>query len=175
MATIEVDLKAAGALFRRMGDRVPGIVRRGLLSAALQAQTILVRATDTAPPASANGSRGAFNYGDYRRAWKARPDTRAGSQGLLVSNDRPYAGVIEYGRRAGARRPPSEPIARWAQRKLGLPYARAKGIAFVIAKRIGERGLRPRRVLTSRTTTSLLIEAMRRDVLRELLRSVESA
>lgn len=175
MATIEIPLTEAGALFQRFGDRVPQAIRRGLMSAALQAKVIMVRQTDNAPPASPRGSRGAVNTGAYRQAWKASAETRVGSQGLLVGNSSPYAGVIEYGRRRGAKRPPIEPIARWAQRKLRLPYPKAKGIAFVIAKRIGERGLKARQVLTSRTTTSLLIEGMKRDVLRELLSLTRSS
>lgn len=174
MAMIEVELSDAPALFRAMGSRTPAALRRGLLSAALQAKTIMVRQTDAAPPASPRGSRGAVNTGNYRAAWKAEPNSRGGSLGLLVANTTPYSGVIEYGRRRGAKAPPLEPIARWAQRKLGLPYARARGIAFVIARRIGERGLRPRRVLTSRTTTDLLLTAVKRDVLREIVRTLRS-
>lgn len=176
MATIAVPLTGAGDLFRRLGSRIPAVINRGLLSASRQALPILVRQTDTAAPASARGSRGAVNTGAYRAAWKAEPKQGLLSMryGLLVSNRMPYSGVIEYGRRRGAKAPPTEPIARWAQRKLGLPYPKAKGIAFVIARKIGERGLQPRRVLTSRTTLDLLGDAMKRDLLHELIRALET-
>lgn len=174
MAIIQVELRDAADLFRAMGSRAPAAIHRGLLSAAMQAKPIMVRQTDTAPPASRRGSRGAVNTGNYRQAWKAAPDSKGGSQGLLVANTSPYAGVIEYGRRRGAKAPPLEPIARWAQRKLGLPYKRARGIAFVIARRISQRGLLARRVLTSRTTTDLLLTAVKRNVLREIIRTLRS-
>lgn len=176
MATIAVPLAGAGDLFRKLGSRVPDVINRGLLSASRQALPILVRQTDLAVPASANGSRGAVNTGAYRQAWKAEPKQGFLSfrYGLLVSNRMPYSGVIEYGRRRGARPPPTEAIARWAQRKLGLPYKKARGIAFVIAKKIGKRGLQPRRVLTSRTTLDLLKDALQRDMLHELIRALGS-
>lgn len=174
MANVEVPLDKAGALFRRYAQKMPSTIRKGLLSASLQAKPIMVKQTDMAPPASPKGSRGAVNTGNYRQAWKSAPGTQGGTQGMRVSNSAPYAGVIEYGRRRGAKMPPIDPIARWAQRKLGLPYPKAKGIAFAIAKAISKRGLQPRRVLTSRTTLDLLLTAMRRDVLHEMIRMMRS-
>lgn len=166
---ITVAMANAGALFQRMADQTPDIIRRGLLSASAQMVPILVRATNTAPPASAKGSKGAVNTGDFRRRWSAMPETQGRTQGVLVGNSSPYAGVIEYGRRAGAKMPPIEPLARWAQRKLQLPYAQAKGLAFVMARNIKRRGLRPRLILTSKGTLKLLRQAMTRDVLHEYI------
>lgn len=166
---ITVELSKMGALFQRMAAESPQAIRRGLLSAAAQMVPIMVRATDNAPPASARGSKGAVNTGDYRRRWTAHPDNQKGVDGVLVGNSAPQAGVIEYGRRPGARRPPVESIARWAQRKLGLAYPEARGIAFAMARNIGKRGLRPRRVLTSFGTKFKLRQALIRDVLHEYI------
>lgn len=174
MATITVDLPNAGKLFRRLGDQLKPTLLLGARSAAAQMLPIMVKQTQNAPPASPRGSRGAFNTGDYRRRWKATAQIGGteGNPGVLVSNSAPYAGVIEYGRRPGSRPPPREPIARWAQRKLGLPYAEARGLSWVIAQRIAKRGLMPRRVLTSDQTEKLLVEALERDVLHELIAAV---
>lgn len=162
-------------IFQKLGERTRPALLRGAKSAAAQMLPLMVRATDNAPPASPRGSKGAVNTAAYRQRWKTLATTGpGGSLGVLVSNDSPYAGVIEYGRRPGARRPPVEPIARWAQRKLGLPYKNARSMAFVIARRIGQRGLLPRRVLTSEQTTRLLLEALERDVLHELLAELRS-
>lgn len=148
---------------------------RGARSAASQMLPILERATAMAPPASPRGRPGAVNTGNYRQSWKAVAERSSlyGGIGVLVSNTAPYAGVIEYGRRPG-KMPPKEPIARWAQRKLGLPYKEAKGLAFVIARRIGREGLLPRRVLTSEQTMTLLMEALERDVLHEIIQELRT-
>jgi hypothetical protein len=52
-----------------------------------------------------------------------------------------YAPVMEFGRRPGARMPPIDPIQRWVRRKLGLRSSEARGVAFVIARSIGRRGI----------------------------------
>lgn len=52
----------------------------------------------------------------------------------IVSTDQVYAKSIEYGRKPG-KRPPSDPIEKWARLKLGK-----SGMGFVIAKKIGQRG-----------------------------------
>ena len=48
--------------------------------------------------------------------------------------------VVEMGRRPDKKRPPVEPIALWAIRKLGVSAEEAKGIGFVIARKIGKEG-----------------------------------
>lgn len=51
-----------------------------------------------------------------------------------------YAPIREVGRRFG-RRPPTEALVLWVVRKLGVRDARAaRGVAFVIARKIGARG-----------------------------------
>jgi hypothetical protein len=60
-------------------------------------------------------------------------------------------------------------IANWVKRKLGIPFPKAQGVAFAIARSIGKRGLQPRRVLTSPQMTSDLSTMMEEEVLRELL------
>ena len=48
-----------------------------------------------------------------------------------------YPLVMEYGRRAGARPPPSTAIADWVEDKLG-----DRGLAFVVARSIGRKGIK---------------------------------
>lgn len=170
MATIRVDIKEAGALFRRMGERLPGTIEKGVRSFVARAKPMMVQATDQAVPANPRGvGRGAVNTGNYRRRWKAEVLRGERLPGAVVANDTPYAGVIEYGRRAGARMPPVDALARWAQRKLGMPYKKAKGIAFAIAKSIKRRGLKPRYVLTRRLQQRKLENAFREEVMRALI------
>ena len=163
--TIKVPFGQLARTLYSLKERGEGAYKRGLRSAAMRARTIMDAATVTAPPASANGTQGAVNTGAYRRAWKAEPT----ADGIHVYSLSPYAGVIEYGRRPGARMPPEDAIARWAQRKLGLPYKRARAVAFVMRRAIARRGLAPRKVLTSPNTVSFLVAALQGEVEREIM------
>lgn len=105
------------------------------------------------------------DQGTYRRAWAAKKI----QGGAELRNDAPHAGVIEYGRRPGARRPPLEPILAWVRRrftadairervlrmggtlrdvprKKDIP-AEQRMIALKIAAKIGKRGLKPHFVM----------------------------
>ena len=54
-----------------------------------------------------------------------------------------YAIVMEKGRAAGARRPPTGPIELWVIRKgIDLKGSTSKQVAFVIAKSIGDKGIK---------------------------------
>ena len=118
---------------------------RGARRGALHAVSTLQRATGTASPANpaGRGTGGAVNTGHYKRAWKweMEPD------GARVHNVAPYASVIEEGRRAGSRFPPTTAIKEWAQRRLGLSEKEAKAAAYPIARAIARRGLVGRKVL----------------------------
>ena len=78
--------------------------------------------------------------------------------------------VMEEGRLAGSAMPPIAPIERWARRVIGV-----RGLGFVIARSIAEKGIKPRRFLwrarviaTKRERGKVL--AYGRRVLREELR-----
>ncbi len=119
--------------------------KKGLVSGAARAIPILHRATDVAPPASDSpkSPRGANNTGQFRRSWK----TSRTSDGMTIFNSSSYAPTVEGGRRKGAKMPPSREIARWAQRRAGLSRAEAERVAFVMARAIKKRGLKPRNIL----------------------------
>ena len=72
---------------------------------------------------------------------------------IALSNEWIHAQIIETGRAAKSARPPVTAIQAWAVRKLGIPRKDAKRIAFVIARNIGERGLRGRHILFSMMPT----------------------
>ncbi len=70
--------------------------------------------------------------------WIANLNTRAeGVTGII--NGRKYTEQLVWGRRPGTR-PPIAPLERWAQVKLGLSGAEAKGAAFAIANKIAKEG-----------------------------------
>lgn len=145
MATLRFDLRNYPRYLELAGPRLVQAGKRAILSAALRAVALMQRRTDLAPPANPAGigSGGAVNTGHFRRAWKATP----APDGAYLFNDAPYAGVVEFGRRAGSRMPPRDVIAHWAQRRLGMSRQDAMAAAWVIGRAIARRGLVPRRIL----------------------------
>lgn len=163
MATIEVRFDGLGSFLARLGVQAEVAVNKGLLSAANRARAILVSESDR---------KRVTNTGNFRRAWKSDrvvevdPGTTETRRGVHVWNAAPYSGVVEEGRRPGARMPPLEPIARWAQRKFRIPYSRARGLSFAIARKIAREGIPGRFVL--RDATRQLENTLREEVRREL-------
>jgi hypothetical protein len=151
---------------KELGKQFRPALNRGLAAGAERALTIVQQAVHDAPPASPKGSRGAFSNGDYLRMWKYQ--VLAG-KGVRFYNNHPAAGVIEYGRRAGARRPPSSAVLPWVTRKLGIRGDEAKSVAYVVARAIGERGLQPRRVLEN------AIPAMQKAIEKEIVHELDLA
>lgn len=60
----------------------------------------------------------------------------------IVGNPLVHSEVIERGRRAGASPPPVDAIRTWVERKMGPEVS-----AFVVARSIGRKGIKPRRML----------------------------
>jgi hypothetical protein len=147
MATRTLSLARWNRELRRLGEEFRPTVLRGMRAGGARALPALQTATRNARPASAGGATGAVDTGNYLRRWKSAPL----SNGVVIFNDAPYAGVIEGGRRAGSM-PPLKAIARWAQLRLGLSKKEAVQAAFPIAKAIAKRGLRARNVLSGQDT-----------------------
>lgn len=168
MASITLPLGRLGQAATLMAKALEGKVAAGIVSASQRARVIMRDQTILAPPANpaGKGTGGAVNTGFYLRAWKA--DALVPQRAVHIYNQAPYAGVIEYGRRAGARTPPREVIARWAQRKLGLPYKEAWRAAYPIMRAIARRGLRDRKVLFGDSTQTRLREMFLEEILREV-------
>ena len=83
----------------------------------------------------------------YRRGWKCRKI----EDGAALQNSEAHAATIERGRRPGQRQPPTDTMVGWVHRKglakkAGLRGKAARqaerGLAFVIARAIGQRGLK---------------------------------
>lgn len=157
---IRVKMDEVAGLIAKLGARAEPAIQKASRSIAMRALTVVQEET---------ANTGAFNYGTYRSAWFATPMQRGSKTGVLVGNKAPYAGVVEYGRRKGSKRPPREPIARWAQRKFGIPYPEAKRAAFAIARAISRNGIQGRFVLTSDKTTKKFKKIMEHELLHELL------
>lgn len=162
-----MNLKDFRGYIKKLGKKLvghDGAVVRGIHSGLMRSISIVQQATTTAFPASPNGSEGAVNTGAYRQAWQVEKTPTGGR----IFNTAPYAGVIEYGRRAGAKRPPTKAIELWAMRKLGLNAKEAKSASFAIANAIKKRGLAPRKVLTSTRTESAITLAVMQEIRAEV-------
>ena len=91
--------------------------------------------------------------GTYRRGFQVA-DIKDGAS---LYNAALHAGVIEEGRRPGARQPPTAVIEAWLRRKLRVAIKEGRhaqmspsayrGVAFVIARAIGRRGLPAHHIL----------------------------
>lgn len=145
--TIKLDWSELGGAYLKLGSRLKDAVMRGAKRGAMRAVKTLQTATSKAPPVNPSGigSGGAVNTAFFKRAWKWEevPD------GARVYNAAAYAGIVEYGRRAGSRFPPLDTIEAWARRRLGLSKKEAKAAAFPIARAIARRGLKGRKILSA--------------------------
>jgi hypothetical protein len=81
---------------------------------------------------------------------------------LVLTNTTPYAVYVENGRRAGARQPPVYALVPWVQLVLGVPEARARSVAFRVARAIGRRGIPARPVLGDKALQSRIAARMAR-------------
>lgn len=89
--------------------------------------------------------------GHLRRSLSSKVEVQVGSTiiGRVGSNlDSPYPSVQESGRMPGKKMPPPSALERWVYLVLGVPEAEAHGVAFVVARAIGRRGLKGKFFLT---------------------------
>lgn len=124
------------AWFATMPNRLHGAMRRGLLSASMRAIPVVRKSAREAPPANpaGKGTGGAFNTGDYVRAWKSEPT----KTGAVLYNTKLYAAVIEEGRRPG-KGVPIDALWPWVLRKL---MGAQKGPGKTKARRKAEKVVR---------------------------------
>lgn len=67
----------------------------------------------------------------------------------VVASRVPYAGYVEFGRRAGGAMPPwreGSPLYRWVVRNLESDNGDFESVAFLVARAIARRGIRGRRM-----------------------------
>ena len=66
----------------------------------------------------------------------------------------PYPVVMEYGRKPGAKMPPPSAIERWVHLVIKPPARQLKGVAYVVARAIGKRGIKGKFFLTNAVKNS---------------------
>lgn len=157
MAVIRLSMDAVIKRAQDMGPATVAAARRGLLSAAHRLRERAIRQSRAA---------GAMDTGRYVQSWKAMPT----ENGAVTYNDAPYAGIIEFGRRAGARQPPVSALIPWIRRKLRLSPKEAASAAFAIAREIGRKGIKGRMIMqkTAELARTYALEEVRREVAKVL-------
>jgi len=80
------------------------------------------------------------DFTGFNRKSIKRDVNRRKLEAIVEVQNEKYAAAIEYGFPAGYVFPPSKALIPWVKKKLGVPDDRAKGVAFLIARKIYERG-----------------------------------
>lgn len=132
MGAFTKTLSEFAALVEKLPARCEHAVIRALQDTALEGVGIVVSEIDA--------TKSVYN-GDLRRSVRAELTPR----GAVLRVDAPHAAVVEYGRRADRKPPPTAPIALWAVRKLGLSPKEAESVAWAIAHKIGKKGIKPKK------------------------------
>ena len=120
-------------ILRKLDPELEAAIIRGLRSAALRLQGLVVQEIDQADP------HPAVDRGELRNSHKYQ----ATATGAVVSMTAPQAPMMEYGTRPFF--PPTAPLAAWALRKgIADDEEEADQIAFAIARHISQQGIEPR-------------------------------
>jgi len=149
VADRKVNIAEATRWHQELGRNYWPTVIKGAKLGAYRGQALLQERSDML----------AFDRGDYKRAWKVSVDSKS----VRFFNALAYAGVIEQGRRPGAKMPPLEALIPWVRRHLKIEYTARSGetktrkprkdseeerrLAFIVARAIKERGIEGKHVL----------------------------
>lgn len=144
-----------GKFERKLKAKFDTIIRESLEATARQAQ-LEARALAR--------RQGILDRGGFQRGLRV---VAKGRDSITLYNTAPHARFVEGGRRAGARMPPKAPILAWVLRR-GMPAS----AWWPVARKIAERGIKPRRVLTQPTFQRRMRKLMRDNALRSLNKAI---
>lgn len=147
MARLKISFDKYPEYLRKLGKVGREAMQKGMLEGAQKCIPVLI---DKA------AEEGVFDTGNYRGKFRAYKTPN----GVVVANEATYAGVIDLGRRRNKKPPPRDVIARWAMRKLGLSKKEADQAAFPIARAIGKKGIKGKKIMTGlRETLTKIVRA----------------
>lgn len=75
------------------------------------------------------------------------PNSLQAKVGSTIAKKEVYPAVMEFGRKPGAKMPPPSALERWVHLVLKVPTERARGVAFVVARAIGRRGIKGKKFM----------------------------
>jgi hypothetical protein len=159
------------------GPRMITAGRRALIKASPALLTAVfdsIQRTKGVAPSTRSMNMPAIASGRYRQSWKIGLPYMSGPKevSMRMHARSEYAGVIEFGRRVGAKMPPSSAIDRWLQAKgiaVGLSPSARRRFIFYIRRAISRRGLLPgRRVLYNDNTQARMTMTVYLSLVKEL-------
>jgi len=157
MPRYRVTIDEFARIIARLSPELEKAVIRGLQSAALRLEGIVVEEIDNAEPDPA------VDRGELRNSHRM---TRT-SRGARVEMTAPHAAAIEYGTRPFF--PPTEPLARWALRKgIADDEEEAEEIAYAIALKISVDGIFPRAYMAKSVDRLITDRILSEEINREL-------
>lgn len=168
MALLKLNAKQFARYHKSLAHRFKPTLLRGIHAGAQRAIPYLVDATRTAKPASEHGSTGAANTGYFINRWRVLRT----KDGAIIKNVTPYGPVIDGGRRRGAKMPPLKPLIAWLRRRLGKSAEEAKRMAYPVARAIARRGLKARKILTSREARQKILDLVKEETIHEIEREL---
>lgn len=117
----------------RAWQRAPAVVESELHAATVEATLLLEREVKELTPIGI-GAGGGLRGSISAREPEVSSDAVLGVVGTAMR----YAEAVELGTRPHF--PPVQPLADWAQFKLGVPEAQARDVGFLIARKIARQG-----------------------------------
>lgn len=86
---------------------------------------------------------------EFKDSIKVILDDTSNSLDLYFVNTAKHSKYVEYGRSPNRRRPPTTALIGWVNRNLGLYGKAAVRAAFLVARKIADRGIKPTLVMNS--------------------------
>lgn len=80
------------------------------------------------------------DFTGFNRKSIKRTVNRRKLEAVVQATNSKYAAAVEFGFPANYVFPPSDRLVPWVRKKLGVPAKDAKGVAFLVARKIYERG-----------------------------------
>ncbi len=130
--------KDLGKFERKLKRKLPQVIRQLHEKTAREAVSILKEQTRKIRPHPPVTSRRLI------LGWFVQ---RLPRLGIVIGNREDYAGYVEGGRRKGAPMPPVSAIRKWVRLKFGYSGAQARSTAFVIARSISKKGIKPKPIV----------------------------
>jgi hypothetical protein len=130
---LKVSITRKGGVF---DGKTEEVIREELLGAMYEATMFLERKVKSGTPQGVYGAKGGLLSTIHGEVI----DRGVGIIRGIVGHQSAYGDVIEKGRTAGKAMPPEGSLIRWIQVKLGMSETEAKGIEYVIRRKIALRG-----------------------------------